>query len=163
MNSNVIVSAVPGSVNHKGQTALMLAAREGMLHLVQRLLHCHMSVMTIDSEGKTVLHYALQAKINQLPIVSCLLNMPKGFKLESINMDCSGYVFLLLLGIKSNEIKVDLLLSTFYGGSISEEIRNGCDLSVLELLNSLLKFTEVSNKIVFVDEDDLSFVCSSQS
>lgn len=96
MNS-VMISAIPGSVNHKGQTALMLAAREGMLHLVQRLLHCHMSVMTIDSEGKTVLHYALQAKINQLPIVSCLLNMPKGFKLESMNMDCSGYMLLFIL------------------------------------------------------------------
>lgn len=71
--------------------------------------------------------------------------------------------FFLFLGIKSNEIKVDLLLSTFYGGSIPEETRNGCDPSVFELLNSLLKFTEVSNKIVFVDEDDLSFVCSSQS
>lgn len=157
------ISAAPGSVNHKGQTALMLAAREGMFHLVQQLLHCHMSIMTIDSEGKTVLHYALQAKINQLPIVSCLLNIPKGYKLESMDMECSDLLFLLVIGIKSNEVRMDLLLSTFYGGSISEEIKNGCDSSVVELLNSLLKFTVVSNRIVFVEEDDLSFVCSSQS
>ena len=44
----LILSACPGAVNHKGQTALMLAAREGMLLLVRCLLRCKVSEMTVD-------------------------------------------------------------------------------------------------------------------
>lgn len=84
------ISAAPGAVNHQGQTALMLAVREGMLLLVRRLLHCHMSVMTIDSQGKTVLFYALQTKMNQMPIVYSLLSIPKGVQVEHVDAECIG-------------------------------------------------------------------------
>ena len=81
-------SASPGAVNHKGQTALMLAAREGMLLLIRRLLHCQMSVLSIDSQGKTVLYYALQAKVNQMLIICALLNIPKTYDITMIDSKC---------------------------------------------------------------------------
>mgnify|MGYP001633717661 FL=1 len=52
-------SAIPGAVNHKGQTALMLAAEKGMSVIVRRLLQCHVSVTPVDGNGKTALHYSL--------------------------------------------------------------------------------------------------------
>ena len=70
-------SASPGAVNHKG-----------MLLLVRRLLHCQMSVLSIDSQGKTVLYYALQAKVNQMLIVCALLNIPKNYDITMIDSKC---------------------------------------------------------------------------
>ena len=59
-----------------------------MLLLVRRLLHCQMSVLSIDSQGKTVLYYALQAKVNQMLIVCALLNIPKNYDITMIDSKC---------------------------------------------------------------------------
>ena len=152
-------SASPGAVNHKGQTALMLAAREGMLLLIRRLLHCQMSVLSIDSQGKTVLYYALQAKVNQMLIVCALLNIPKTYDITMIDSKCYWLIVVWFVGIKSNHINVDLLVSTFYDGSIPGEICELCDPAVLELLQALMKHVEIPEKITFVEEDDLFIVC----
>ena len=63
------------------------------------------------------------------------------------------------VGIKSNHINVDLLVSTFYDGSIPGEICELCDPAVLELLQALMKHVEIPEKITFVEEDDLFIVC----
>ena len=56
-------------------------------------------------------------------------------------------------------MNVDLLLSTFYDGNIPGDLYESCDPEVLELLQTLIKHVEKSEKIIFVDEDDLLIVC----
>ena len=83
-------SATPASTNSKGQNALMLAAREGMLLVVRRLLHCHVPVLAVDVEGKSVLHYAFEAPLNQMGIVCAILGIKKTPVVSDITRECRG-------------------------------------------------------------------------
>ena len=76
--------------NNKGQNALMLAAREGMLLVVRRLLHCRVPVLVVDMEGKTVLRYALETSLNQMGIVCAVLGLKRVPALKDITKECGG-------------------------------------------------------------------------
>ena len=85
-------------MNHEGQTALMLAAEKGMIVLLRRLLHCHASMMPVDTNGQTVLHYALKcglagkmicrSKVNQVSILCVLLNVKSIEQADIVNKEC---------------------------------------------------------------------------
>lgn len=83
-------SAAPAVTNNQGQTALMLAAREGMLLVVRRLLHCHVPVLGVDLEGKTVLRYAMEASLNQMDVVCAVLGIKRIPAVKSITKKCTG-------------------------------------------------------------------------
>lgn len=76
--------------NNKGQNALMLAAREGMLLVVRRLLHCRVPVLVVDMEGRTVLRYAMEASLNQMEIVCAVLGLKRVPAVKDITKDCTG-------------------------------------------------------------------------
>ena len=69
---------------------MMLAAREGMLLVVRRLLHCHVSVLAVDVEGKSVLHYAFDAPLNQMSIVCAILGIKKTPAVSDVTHECRG-------------------------------------------------------------------------
>ena len=56
-------------------------------------------------------------------------------------------------------MNVELLHATFRGEVVLEDVMELCNSPVLELITALLHNTSISEKIVFVDEDDLLFVC----
>ena len=128
-------------MNHKGQTALMLAAREGMKSLVFSLLRCKMSEMTADCEGRTVLQYALEAKENQRAIVSALLGLKDGKGKEN----------------------VELVAMTFANGEVVDRLVEKSDPWVKEKMLELKKQVEGNVMDVFLEEDDLWSVCRKQS
>ena len=142
-------------MNHKSQTALMLAAEAGMVLLVKRLISCKLSLLSTDEREQTVLHYALRATKNQMELVCLLLGVPKGVDVQMVNASCRGILRNSVVGIEVNRVNVDLLHATFRGGVITDEEKKLCDSSVLELLSALLHNTNISEKLVFVDEDDL--------
>lgn len=75
--------------NNKGQNALMLAAREGMLLVVRRLLHCHVPTLVVDLEGKTVLRYAMEASLNQMDIICAVLGLKRVPVVDHITKKCT--------------------------------------------------------------------------
>ena len=66
--------------NNKGQNALMLAAREGMLLVVRRLLHCRVPVL-VD---------AMEASLNQMEIVCAVLGLKRVPAVKDITKECTG-------------------------------------------------------------------------
>ena len=132
-----IFSACPGAVNHKGQTALMLAAREGMLLLVRCLLRCKVSEMTVDCEGHTVLQYALEAKQHQYGIVSSILGLKEG----------------------KGRVNTELVAMTFANGEEVDKLLEKSEPSVKEKLMELKKAIGGKKNVVFIEEDDMYSTC----
>lgn len=127
-------------INHKGQTALMLAAGAGMKSLVLSLLRCHVSEMTADCEGRTALQYALEAKENQRAIVSALLGLKDG----------------------KGKGNVELVAITYANGEVVDRLVEKSDPWVREKILELKKQVEGKTMDVFLEEDDLWSVCGKQ-
>lgn len=67
---------------------MMLAAEAGMHAFVRRMVTLNMSTTSVDSNGRTTLHYALMAKENQLEVVKALLFIPEDTEIDAIDEHC---------------------------------------------------------------------------